>query len=85
MPEWKVITEFYERLFPLLPTESSVRRCMILSTASYKAPEDKESWKWGFGVWIVKMIGGSAYDEINGLSKLTASLSLEDIEWTLFR
>lgn len=78
------ITEFYERLYPLLP-DSSVRRCFILSTASYKVPEDKETFKWWFGITFgIRFVGGTAYDEINGLSKATASLPTE-IEWTLFR
>lgn len=81
----KAITEFYETLFPLLTTHGSIRRCFVLSTASYKAPEDRFSLKWWFGVWSVKLFLGSAYQEINGMSRAAASLPSDKIEWTLFR
>ena len=58
---------------------------MILSTGSYKVPEDKETWKWWFGIWTIRITGGSAFQEIVGMSKATASLPVEQIEWTLFR
>ncbi|KAK0260158.1 hypothetical protein LTR35_018024 [Friedmanniomyces endolithicus] len=79
-----LIAEFYEQLFPLLQ-QSSIRRCMILSTASYKVPEDRSSWKWGFMTMVIKLMGGTVYQEINAMSRATATLLGNKVEWTLFR
>lgn len=81
----QAITEFYNRLFPLLPTDSTIKRCFVLSTASYSAPEDKQSIKWWFGILAIKLFLGTAYQEINGMSRAVTSLSMEKVEWTLFR
>jgi hypothetical protein len=68
----------------LLPA-SSIQRCLILSTASYKVPQDKQTFKWWFGITFgVRFLGGTAYNEIIELSKATVALPAE-IEWTLFR
>lgn len=58
---------------------------MILSTASYSVREDKTSFKWWIVVCIIWLLAGSAYAEINGISKATASLPSDKVEWTLFR
>jgi hypothetical protein len=47
-------------------------------------PEDNEPFKWWFGILAVRYLGGTAFQEINGLSRATAALRPE-IEWTLFR
>lgn len=79
------ITEFYEKLFPLLTTHGTIKRCFVLSTASYKAPEDTFSLKWWFGVWAVRIFLGTAYQEINGMSRAVAALPVDKVGWTLFR
>ncbi|KAF2487589.1 hypothetical protein BDY17DRAFT_14303 [Neohortaea acidophila] len=79
------ITEFYDKLFPLLPTDSTIKRCFVLSTASYSAPEDRRSLKWWFGILAIKLFLGTAYKEINGMSRAVTSLPTEQVEWTLFR
>lgn len=78
------MAEFLERLYPLLPTESSIRRVLILATPAYQVPEDNPGFKYSLVVGMIKTIGGTAYDEINGMGKATASLP-ESIEWTVFR
>lgn len=80
----EVITEFYERVYTLLP-DSSIRRCMVLSTASYSAPEDRIALKWRLVVWLIWLLAGTAYREIYGLSEATAALPDDKFEWTLSR
>lgn len=58
---------------------------MILSTASYRVPEDRSSWKWGFMTMVIKLMGGTVYQEINAMSRATATLLGNKVEWTLFR
>lgn len=59
---------------------------MITSTASYSAPEDKFSLKWWFGILCIKWLAGSAWAEINGMSRATIEcLDDERVAWTLFR
>lgn len=59
---------------------------MITSTGSYAAPEDTFSWKWWFGILVIKWLAGSAYAEINGMSRATIEgLPVERVAWTLFR
>ena len=77
------ISEFYQRLYRLLP-DSKIRRCLVLSTASYKVSEDRQTIKWWLGIWFIWLAAGTAYNEINGLSKATAALPAK-IEWSLFR
>lgn len=63
-----------------------IKRAMITSTASYAAPEDKFSLKWWFGIFFIKWFAGSAYYEINGMSRATIEcLPLDQVAWTLFR
>ena len=69
----------------MLLAESSIKRVLILATASYQVPEDKPGVKWFFGISMIKLIAGSAYSEINGIGRATAALPLDKIEWTLFR
>jgi hypothetical protein len=58
---------------------------MILSTASYSAPEDKRSLKWYMAInFYVKIIGGDSYKEISSMAKETVALG-EKIDWTVFR
>lgn len=81
----KPVTDFYQKLFPLLTEASSIRRCMILTTPSFKVPEDRWSLKWWLLVWLVKLMGGSAYDEVTGIGRIVTARSLDEVEWTLFR
>lgn len=78
--------DFYRKFFPLIVEKSKIKRAMITSTASYKAPEDKFSLKWWVGVATIKWFAGSAYSEINAMSRaVIEGLPLESVEWTLFR
>ncbi|CAG8948983.1 hypothetical protein HYFRA_00002112 [Hymenoscyphus fraxineus] len=79
------ITECLKNLYPLLLQNGTTKRIMILSTASYSAPEDTSSFKWYMAInWYIRVIGGDSYAEINGMAKETAALG-EKIHWTMFR
>ncbi len=36
-------------------------------------------------VWMIYLFGGTAYQDINGLSRATAALPSDKVEWTIFR
>lgn len=71
-------------LFPLL-IANNFKRAMVLGTPSYPTPEDKGGFKWRATVVLVKVIGGSAYEEFHGLGKLVSSYNPRELKWTLFR
>lgn len=58
---------------------------MVLGTGSYTAPQDKGALKWKVSVILIKIIGGSAFDEFNGLGAFVASHDTAQLRWTLFR
>lgn len=58
---------------------------MVLGTCSYTAPQDKGGLKWKLCVALVKLIGGSAYEEFNGLGEFIASQDVNQLRWTMFR
>jgi nucleoside-diphosphate-sugar epimerase len=79
------ITDALRTLYPLLLFNGTTKRILILSTASYSAPEDKHSIKWFFAInFYVKVIGGDTYEEIKGMAEETVALG-EKIDWTVFR
>jgi hypothetical protein len=70
--------------FPLL-MEHKFKRAFVLGTCSYPTPEDKGAFKWKASIALIKIIGGSAYQEFNGLGSFVASQDVNQIKWTLFR
>lgn len=34
---------------------------------------------------MIKLAGGSAYDEVNGIGRVVSALPTSDLQWTLFR
>ena len=56
-----------------------------MGTCSYPAPEDLGGLKWKASVFLIKIIGGSAYQEFNGLGTFVASQDASKLKWTLFR
>ncbi|KUJ08270.1 NAD(P)-binding protein [Mollisia scopiformis] len=79
------ITNAFKTLFPLLLSNGTTKRVLVLSTASYSAPEDTASFKWWVAVnCYVKVIGGDTYEEIVGFTEETVALG-EKIKWTAFR
>jgi len=79
------ITDALRTLYPLLLSSGTTKRVLVLSTASYSAPEDSRSIKWFVAINLyIKVIGGDTYPEITGISKETVALG-EKIGWTLFR
>lgn len=66
------VTEFYERIYPMILEaknngECAIERVMVLSTPSFKIDEDRFSLKWWFGVWFVYLAFGDAYKEVSSL------------------
>ncbi len=71
-------------IFPLL-IAARYERAFVLGTCSWTAPDDLGALKWKASVILIKIIGGSAYQEFNGLGAFVASTKVEDLKWTLFR
>jgi hypothetical protein len=72
-------------LYPLLKSSGTFKRVLILSTASYSAPQDTWSLKWFISInFYVRVVGGDTYPEITGMAKETVALS-DTVEWTVFR
>jgi len=79
------ITDALHTLYPLLLANGTTKRILILSTASYSAPEDSHSVKWFFAInFYIRVIGGDTYDEIRSMAEETVALG-EKIDWTVFR
>jgi hypothetical protein len=63
----------------------TVKRVMVLSTASYSAPQDSNNLMWWIGINVyIRGVGGDAYTEIKGIAETTVGLE-EAFEWTVFR
>lgn len=58
---------------------------MVLGTCSFTAPEDKGSLKWKALTVLIKIIGGSAFEEFQGLGSFVTSQDIAQLKWTLFR
>jgi hypothetical protein len=71
-------------IFPLL-ISNHFKRALVLGTCSFTAPEDKGALKWRASVVLIKIIGGSAFQEFNGLGAFVTSQDVAQIKWTLFR
>jgi hypothetical protein len=71
-------------IVPLL-RENHVNRALILSTPAYTAPEDRSAIKWTIPLFLLKMFGGSAYEEMSKMGELVASEPPHELRWTLFR
>ncbi|KAK2811642.1 hypothetical protein FQN50_001984 [Emmonsiellopsis sp. PD_5] len=78
------ITDAMKRIFPIL-VASQYERAMVLGTCSYSAPQDNIGLKWKATIILIKIIGGSAYDEFRGLGEFVASQDVSQLKWTLFR
>jgi hypothetical protein len=71
-------------IFPLL-IDNNYKRALVLGTCSFPAPQDKGGLKWKVSIILVKIIGGSAYQEFNGLGSFVSSHDPKELKWTLFR
>ncbi|KAF9884387.1 hypothetical protein FE257_001787 [Aspergillus nanangensis] len=78
------VTDAMKLIFPML-VANHYKRAMVLGTCSYPSPEDKGGIKWKLSVALVKVIGGSAYQEFRGLGEFVASQDPAQLRWTLFR
>ncbi|KAH7079418.1 hypothetical protein FB567DRAFT_449900, partial [Paraphoma chrysanthemicola] len=78
------ITDGYKLIIPLLQ-KHGYKRTLILSTASFKVPEDHFSFVFSIMVWGIYLFARAAYDEINGFSPLVAQLPKDELGWTIYR
>lgn len=78
------ITDAMKSIFPLL-IANKFERAMVLGTCSFTAPEDKGSLKWKALIVLIKLIGGSAFEEFQGLGGFVTSQDITQLKWTLFR
>ncbi|KAF3385251.1 hypothetical protein F1880_002015 [Penicillium rolfsii] len=78
------VTNVMKLIFPML-VANNYKRAMILGTCSYPSPRDKGAFKWKLSVALIKIIGGSAYEEFRGLGEFVASQDTSQLRWTLFR
>ncbi|KAF2731692.1 hypothetical protein EJ04DRAFT_566594 [Polyplosphaeria fusca] len=80
----KPVTDGYALILPLL-RKHNYTRLLSISTASYRAPQDGFSLLTSILVYLVYLFGNAAYQEINGFTPLIASISTEELEWTVAR
>jgi len=73
------------KILSLLLIGNNFKRALILGTCSFTAPSDKGAWKWSASIVLIKIIGGSAYDEFRGLGEFVTTQDVSKIKWTLFR
>jgi hypothetical protein len=73
-----------KRIFPIL-VANHYKRAMVLGTCSFPARQDKGALKWKASTLLIKIIGGSAYDEFKGLGVFVTSQDISQLKWTLFR
>ncbi|KAL1984024.1 hypothetical protein VTN96DRAFT_9621 [Rasamsonia emersonii] len=78
------ITNSMKLIFPLL-IANNFKRALVLGTCSFQAPQDKGALKWKASIILVKIIGGSAFEEFNGLGAFVTSQDVTQLKWTLFR
>ncbi|KPM43046.1 hypothetical protein AK830_g3520 [Neonectria ditissima] len=78
------VTDAMKLIFPLL-VANNFERAMVLGTCSFPAPQDKGTLKWKSLVVFVKIVGGSAFNEFNGLGSFVTSQDVSSLKWTLFR
>lgn len=73
-----------KNIFPIL-VANNYKRALVLGTCSFPVPQDKGALKWKASVILIKIIGGSAYQEFNGLGAFVSSQDVSQLKWTLFR
>ncbi|KAF1810849.1 hypothetical protein P152DRAFT_85712 [Eremomyces bilateralis CBS 781.70] len=78
------VTDAMKLIFPLL-IENHFKRALVLGTCSFTAPEDKGALKWKASVVLIKIIGGTAFQEFQGLGAFVSSQEVSQLKWTLFR
>ncbi|KAF2023050.1 hypothetical protein EK21DRAFT_95231 [Setomelanomma holmii] len=79
-----LVTDGYKTIIPLLQ-KYKYKRALVLSTASYKVPEDRFTLLFSLMVWMVYLFARVAYDEVNGFSPLVAQLPADEFAWTIYR
>ncbi|GAB7347494.1 hypothetical protein MBLNU459_g4400t1 [Dothideomycetes sp. NU459] len=80
----KPVSDCYKLLTPLL-VENNFRRALVLCTPSHHDPADKPAWKWKASVTLIKLIGGSAYQEMVAIGSGMTAQPVDKLAWTVFR
>jgi|TARA_R110002003_G_scaffold145_4_gene13371 hypothetical protein len=80
----KPIADGYKLIIPMLQ-KYGYTRTLVLSTASFRVPEDHFTILFSLMVWLVYLFARAAYDEINGFSPLVAQLPTDELGWTIYR
>ena len=80
----KPVTDGFKIIVPLLQ-KYGYERMMVLSTASYKVPEDRFYWVYWLMVMVVYLVFRPAYDEITGFTPLVTGTPADELGWTVFR
>lgn len=78
------IADGYRVIIPLL-RKYKYERTLNISTASYKAPQDRFSLLYSLMIWPVYLFVHPAYAEINAMTPLITELPTDEIKWTVFR
>ncbi|PSS23445.1 hypothetical protein M430DRAFT_136392 [Amorphotheca resinae ATCC 22711] len=78
------VSDSLKLLLPLLISHN-YQRAIITATCSYTAPEDQGGLKWRAVVGLIRLIGGSAYHEIQGIGAQVTSQDPAKLKWTLIR
>lgn len=78
------IADGYRVIIPLL-RRYKYERTLNVSTASYKAPQDRFSILYMLMIWAVYLFVRPAYTEINTMTPLITDLPTDEIKWTVFR
>lgn len=83
-PKAQPVSDSLKLLLPLLISHN-YQRAIITATCSYTAPEDQGGLKWRAVVGLIRLIGGSAYHEIQGIGAQVTSQDPAKLKWTLIR
>ncbi|KAJ6098220.1 hypothetical protein N7499_002594 [Penicillium canescens] len=71
------VTDAMKRIFPILVATTTREQ--------WCSEHDRGALKWKASIILIKIIGGSAYDEFKGLGAFVTSQDASQLKWTLFR
>jgi hypothetical protein len=78
------VTDAMKCIFPIL-VANRFKRAMVLGTSAYTAPQDKGALKWKAVGVLIKLIGGSGYEEFRGIGECVSAQDVSQIKWTVLR
>jgi len=77
------LTNVYKTVIPGL-IRQNITRILVLSTPSYRAEPDTDSFKWKLGIWSIRTFCPGAYQELVSIGKSISSFSIDGVRWTVF-